>query len=180
VDDRCSPQLWIVPGGAGWVDVVPGRRDLPRALPDMASLSLVELDADAPRPEGDGFLFRRTSRPGQGRLTGRPTIGLSIVLITPRHDTDEAARALRDWGDFVHLNHIAAAAVPGYTMITPYEIVGEGPRYLHLYEMDTDDPEAAFQAMTPLVRERLDPDAFEAWAWHPELRIDYVSSFRRA
>ena len=28
---------------------------------------------------------------------------------------------LRDWGDFVHLNHIVEAGVPGFTMITPYE-----------------------------------------------------------
>jgi hypothetical protein len=104
------------------------------------------------------------------------------VLISAKHDDDPAAaQALRDWGDFVHLNHIAAVGVPGYTMITPYRVDGDGPAFLHLYEMDTDDPEAAFQAMTPLVQDRLGPPgspAFDDWAWHPELMIDYVSSYR--
>src|SRR5207237_1446246 len=137
----------------------------------------------APPPEGrgpgDGFCYRRTPRPGQGRLTVGPTTGLVVVLISPRSPDEAAAQALRDWGDFVHLSHIAATGVPGYTMITPYEVEGDGPRYLHLYELDADDPEAAFQAMTPLVRARLgDEAAFAAWAWHPELRIDYVSTYR--
>ena len=77
------------------------------------------------------------------------------MLISPREPAD--APALRDWADFVHLRHIAEAAVPGYSMVTPYEHADGGdPRFLHFYEMDTDDPEASFQAMTPLVRERLD------------------------
>jgi len=41
------------------------------------------------------------------------------------------------------------------------------------------DPEAAFQAMTPLVRARVDRDTFRAWTGHPALRIWYVNSFRR-
>ena len=58
----------------------------------------------------------------------------------------------------MHIRHIAEAAVPGYRMITPYEQVGGGePRYLHFYEMATDDPEATYQAMTPLVQDRLGP-----------------------
>jgi hypothetical protein len=64
-------------------------------------------------------------------------------------------------------------------MITPYEVDGEGPRFLHLYELEGDDPEATFNAMTPLVRTRLDDDAFRAWTWHPELVIDYVSTYRK-
>ena len=35
--------------------------------------------------------------------------------------------------------------------------------------------------MTPLVQERLGPPgtpAYDAWAWHPALRIDYVNTFR--
>jgi hypothetical protein len=43
--------------------------------------------------------------------------------------------------------------------------------------MHGDDPEATYQSMTPLVRERLAPEAFEAWAWHPQLRIEYVNTF---
>jgi hypothetical protein len=44
--------------------------------------------------------------------------------------------------------------------------------------MDDDDPEATFQGMTPLVKTRLDPEDFDAWAVHRELRIDYVSTYR--
>ena len=68
-------------------------------------------------------------------------------------------------------------------MITPYEHdAGGDPRFLHFYEMDTDDPEAAFIAMPKLVMERIGAPgtpAFDAWANHEELRIMYVNSFRR-
>ena len=46
--------------------------------------------------------------------------------------------------------------MPGYAMITPYEnATGGDPRFMHFYEMDTDDPERAFKSMTPLVMERI-------------------------
>ena len=49
-------------------------------------------------------------------------------------------------------------------MITPYEnATGGDPRFMHFYEMDTDDPEQAFKRMTPLVMDRIggaDTDAF--------------------
>ena len=52
----------------------------------------------------------------------------------------------------MHIRHIAEVGVPGYGMITPYENVSGGdPRYMHFYEMDTEDPETAFKTMTPLV-----------------------------
>ena len=77
-------------------------------------------------------------------LTGRPTIGLSLVLISPKEP--DRAQELRDWADFVHIRHIAEVGVPGYTMITPYEnATGGDPRFMHFYEMDTDDPEACVQ-----------------------------------
>ena len=146
---------------------------------------MFETDDDFRPPEPvdgvTGYHFRRTPRPGQGRLTGRPTLGLSLVLISPREP--EQAQALRDWADFVHIRHIAAAGVPGFTMITPYEnATGGDPRFLHFYELDTDDPEPAFQRMTPTVSERIgapDTDAWKAWATTPELKIWYVNSFRR-
>src|SRR4029077_1964127 len=73
----------------------------------------------------------RTARPGQGVITGRPTVGLSLVLISP-HD-EARAQELRDWADFVHIRHIAEAGVPGYAMITPYEWGGGGdPRIIHV------------------------------------------------
>lgn len=168
-----------------WENVVPHRDDLPRKLPEFAVLGVYEVDDEFAAPDSTegitGYHFRRCPRPGQGRLTGKPTIGLSLVLISPRRP--EAAQALRDWGDFVHLSHIAEVGVPGYTMITPYENVAAGdPRFMHFYEMDTEDPEASFQAMTPLVAERIgapDTPDYLDWAVSPDLKIMYVNTFRR-
>ena len=169
-----------------WTNANPDRTDLPRRLPEFAILGVFEVDGtftapEAPPDAAGTYLFRHYARPGQGSLTGRPTIGLSLVLISPR--TADGAQSLRDWADFVHIRHIAEAAVPGFSMITPYEnVTGGDPRYLHFYEIDADDPEAAFQTMPKLVETRLGggpgtPD-FDAWARHPELRIMYVNSFR--
>ncbi len=168
-----------------WENVHRDRTDLPRKLPEFGLLGLYEVDDDfvAPgTPEGiSGHHFRRYPRPGQGRLTGRPTIGLSLVLISPRQP--EQAQALRDWADFVHIRHIAEVSVPGYSMITPYEnVTGGDPRFMHLYEIDAENPEAVFKSMTPLVTKLLgEPgtDAWDNWANTPELRIMYVNTFRR-
>jgi len=168
-----------------WENCVPDRTDLSRKLPEFSHLGVYEVDASfeppAPPSGVTALHFRRTGRPGQGRLTGKPTIGLSLVLISPR--SPDGGPALRDWADFVHIRHIAEVSVPGYSMITPYEhATGGDPRFLHFYEMDTEDPEGSFQAMTPLVAKLLgEPGtpAFDHWAHHPELRIMYVNSFRR-
>ena len=163
-----------------------GRTDLPRTLPEFATLAVIEVDGDVGRPDPDpeissSFRFRRSPRPGQGSLSGDTTNGLQLVLISPK-DAD-AAQALRDWADLVHIRHIAEAAVPGFRMITPYVNADDaGPRFLHFYELHTDDPEAAFQDMAPRVAERLGGEqsaAYREWAWHPQLRIDYVNTFRR-
>jgi hypothetical protein len=185
---RRVPEVLARPGvqrATWWDNVHRDRDDLPRRLPEFQHLVVYEVDEgfSAPDPPGDatGLHFRHYPRPGQGRLTGRPTIGLSLVLISPRDPAD--AQALRDWGDFVHLNHIAEVGVPGYTMITPYEnATGGDPRFMHFYEMDTDDPETAFKSMTPLVMQRIgdeQTDAFRYWAHGPSLRIMYVNSFAR-
>src|SRR2546423_4822274 len=166
-------------------NVVRDRDDLPRVLPEFDHLAVYEVDptfvAPAAPDDIDRHHFTRTPRPGQGVVTGRPTIGLSLVLISPKEP--ERAQELRDWADFVHIRHIAEVGVPGYCMITPYENAGGGdPRYMHFYEMDTDDPERAFKAMTPLVMRRIGDqktDAFKRWAWGPSLRIMYVNSFAR-
>ena len=75
------------------------------------------------------------------------------------------------------------AGVPGYSMITPYEnVTGGDPRFMHFYEMDTEDPERAFRTMTPLVSERIGRPGtaeWDGWANTPELRIMYVNTFRR-
>ncbi|HSS08911.1 MAG TPA: hypothetical protein VLL25_03445 [Acidimicrobiales bacterium] len=167
-----------------WSNANSGRTDLPRRLPEFSTLGLFEVDASFSPPEwqdGTGYHFRRTPRPGQGLLTGQPTIGLVLVLISAR--SPDQRQQLRDWGDFVHIRHIVAASVPGYGMITPYRQAGDAaPHFLHLYEIDADDPEAVFQSMTPLVQARLGrpgTPVYDDWASHPALRIEYVNTFRR-
>ncbi|MBL7488094.1 hypothetical protein I6A60_10600 [Frankia sp. AgB1.9] len=122
--------------------------------------------------------LRRYPRPSQGSCSGEQTTGILLVLISPR-DAD-AAQALRDWGDFIHLRHIAEAGVPGYRTIAAWENEHlTGPRFCHLYEMTGDDPQATFERMTPLVRGRLDPSTFRSWAWHPQLVIEESRTYRR-
>jgi hypothetical protein len=182
------PKVLARPGAeraTWWVNVHRDRDDLPRVLPEFDVLGVYEVNesfrAPAVPDEISGHHFRRTPRPGQGCLTGNPTIGLSLVLISPT----EPARALelRDWADFIHIRHIAEVGVPGYTMITPYEnVTGGDPRFMHFYEMDTEDPETAFKSMTPLVEQRIGKmgtDGFKRWGWHDALRIMYVNSFLR-
>ncbi len=182
------PEVLARPGArraTWWRNVKRDRADLPAVLPEFDHLGVYEVDDtfQAPEPAAgiSGHHFRHYPRPGQGIVTGRPTLGLSLVLISPK---DEArAQELRDWADFVHIRHIAEAAVPGYCMITPYEnVTGGDPRFMHFYEMDTDDPETTFKSMTPLVMQRIgdeSTDAFRNWARGPSLRIMYVNSFTR-
>jgi len=188
-----APERWLAERGAAlarcdgvqrvsaWTNCAPGRSDLPRTLAEFTTLGVAEARAPfaAPAaPAGVACHQFRQCRPGQGVLTGRPTRGLELVLISPK--TEAGAQALRDWADFVHIRHIAAAAVPGFTLITPYEnVAGARPRFLHFYELDTEAAEDAFQRMTPATLARL-PERAErrAWSGHPELVIEYVSTFR--
>lgn len=170
-----------------WENLVPGRDELPTVLEDGTHLVIGEVDETfeppSPPPWATAALhYTRFPRPSQGSLTGQPTIGLLVVLISP---TDPAnTSAVRDWGDFIHLRHIAETAVPGFTQITPYEhATGGDPRFLHFYEMDTADPEAAYQAMPRLVAERLGgykTEAYSTWAdWIAAgVDIHYCNTFR--
>ena len=167
-----------------WRNVYRDRPDLPRELPEFDTLGVYECAPSFVAPPAlpahiSGHHFLRTPRPGQGRLTGNPTVSLSLVLISPK--TPDEAQGLRDWGDFVHINHIVEAGVPGFTMITPYENATRGdPRYLHFYEFDDPEAEITFKRMRPLVEARLgawDTPECQAWAFHPALRIMYVNSF---
>ncbi len=166
-----------------WTNCALHRSDLPRTLPEFATLGVVEarapFDAKLP-PAGVATHQFHQVRPGQGVLTGRPTRGIELVLISPK--SAENAQALRDWADFIHIRHIAAAAVPGFTLITPYEnVAGVRPRFLHFYEMDSDAAEETFQRMTPATLARLPEKAQRReWMGHPELVIEYVSTFRFA
>jgi len=190
-----APEAWLEGRGrallasegvervSAWTNCALHRSDLPRTLPEFATLGVAEARAPfggPPPPAGVVAHQFRQCRPGQGVVTGRPTRGLELVLISPK--SEAGAGALRDWADFVHIRYIAAAAVPGFALITPYENVTRGrPRFLHFYELDTLDAEAAFQRMTPATLARL-PEKAErrAWVGHPELVIEYVSTFRLA
>lgn len=190
-----APEAWLRERGralrasgavervSAWTNCALHRTDLPRTLPEFATLGVAEAGAPfaaPPAPAGVACHQFRQVRPGQGVLTGRPTRGLELVLVSPK--TEPGARALRDWADFVHIRHIAAAAVPGFTLITPYENVARArPRFLHFYELDTEAAEEAFQRMTPATLARLaSREERRAWSGHPELVIDYVSTFRFA
>jgi hypothetical protein len=106
-----------------------------------------------------------------------------VVWIGPR--TPEDRNGLRDWGDFVHIRHIAEAGIPGFTQISVYEHVPEAePRYMHFYEFDRADAEATFSTMIDFVAPRLggvESPAYGEWAdlRAPGGRLYYCNTFRR-
>ncbi len=169
-----------------WENCVPGRSDLPMRITDGSTLVVAELGdpgiAPTPSPGSVAHTFRRHPRPSQGILTGRPTTGLLVVWISPR--APELAAAFRDWGDFVHIRHIAAAGIPGFAQISVYENVEPvDPAYMHFYEFDSDDAEETFSTMTAHVGPRLggfDTEAFTEWAdWRrADGRLFYCNTFR--
>ena len=126
-----------------WENVYVDRDDLHRVLPEFTpwvSTRSTTVRAAA-TPDGiDGLHFRRYAPSRPGHPVREPDH--RAVARADHPEGTEHAQALRDWGDFVHIRHIAEVGVPGYTMITPYEnATGGDPRYLHFYEMDTDEPE---------------------------------------
>jgi hypothetical protein len=172
--------------GSWWQNQKPGRDEFPRTVDEFTTLGIYEADDEfkAPQtpPDIRGIHFRHYRRPGQGILTGKPTLGLELVLISPREEA--GAQALRDWADFIHLRYIAAAACEGFTMITPYEnVTGGTPRFMHFYEMDTADAEDAFRKMTPTTEERQigkrGSPLWNQWFGHEQLVINYVNTFAR-
>jgi hypothetical protein len=206
VEDRCSAGLYLemaetepdayaetrvdvvralsgVEGATWWRNLMPGRKEFPRRIDEFTTLGVYEVGSgfEAPQPLDGirGEHFVRTPRPAQGRLSGKPTVGLELVLVSPT--SPDTAQAFRDWADFLHIAEIAAASVPGFTMITPYENAGGGgPRYLHFYEMDTPDAEQAFQQMAPCTQARIGgTPLWKEWVGHETLVIDYVNTFTR-
>ena len=182
-----APELARVTGAeriTWWGNCNFNREDLPREIDDFPTLGIVETDLDfePPKtPEGTrGHLFHRTSRPGQGILSNKPTLGLELVLVSPRKP--EQAQEFRDWADFIHIRDIAAAHVPHFTMITPYQNAREErPKFMHFYELDTEDAERAFKEMTPVTlhnRESYGAHSARKWANHETLLIEYVNTFR--
>jgi hypothetical protein len=210
VEDRCTALLYLELGDATpdeceargrelayrdsvdrvtwWENCVPHRTDLPMRVRDGRTLLVVEAaeDFEPPAPPAsasEAHSFRRGPRPSQGSLTGRPTLGLLVVWIGPR--SPDESRRLRDWGDFVHIRHIAESGIPGFAQISVYERVYEGePRFMHFYEFDRADAEATFSTMIDFVAPRLGgaaSPAFAAWAdWRaPGGRLYYCNTFRR-
>jgi hypothetical protein len=190
-EDRI-PELLSLPGvqrASWWANCMPYRKDLPRTLPEFSLLGLYEADEEFEDPsirsvipeDITGYCFDHFPRPGQGTISDRPTLGLELVLISA--STSDQKQSLRDWGDFIHIRDIAAASIPHFTMITPYKNRGDGaPDYMHLYELDTDDPEPAFSAMTPGTLARVGEygsHSKDDWMGHKALVIDYVNTFRR-
>jgi len=187
-EDRVGELLELreVERGSWWANERPNRTEFPRSIDEFTTLGIFEVSEHFKAPDTPddvrGIHFRHYPRPGQGNLSGKPTLGIELVFISPREP--QGAQALRDWGDFIHLRHIAAASVPGFTMITPYENVSGGtPRFMHLYEMDTPEAEEAFRRMTPVTEERRigkqGTPRWEEWATHEQLVINYVNTFRR-
>ncbi|HVA05006.1 MAG TPA: hypothetical protein VMU64_14820 [Acidimicrobiales bacterium] len=169
-----------------WENNVPGRTELPMAVVDGTLLGVAEVDesftAPDPLPGTTARHFRHVARPSQGILTGAPTTGLLIVWISPQSPAQ--TQALRDWGDFVHIRHIASAAIPGFTHVTPYENTADGdPRYMHFYELDAEDPEAAYMSMARHMAKYFEGSktkAFEVWAdWKAAGgQVIYCNTFR--
>jgi hypothetical protein len=211
VEDRCSALLYLelgdaspdegearagelvgAPGAARatwWENCALGRTDLPMKVRDGRSLVVVEAGEGFTAPPtsagvSEAHCFRRHGRPSQGILTGGPTLGLLIVWISPRGPA--LSDHLRDWGDFVHIRHIAAAGIPGFTQISVYENeAGTDPLFMHLYEFDNDDAEGTFSKMIDGVAPRLggtESAAFAQWAdWRSAGggRLFYCNTFRR-
>src|SRR5437879_3085861 len=71
-----------------WRNVNRDRTDLPRALPEFDLLGVYEVATGFTPPKTSpgitAYHFLHYRRPGQGRLSGGPTIGLSLVLISPK------------------------------------------------------------------------------------------------
>jgi len=183
-------------GGTAFRNLRPDEERFPRKVDPFTHLTVYEIDRrdvvwtcteGLPDDEGgirvvDRVLYRRYPRPSQGRVSGKSTLGLFLILISP---TERArAQELRDWADFTHIHGIAAASPDGFTTITPYEnAAGDDPLFLHFYELDTDDPASAVDAMPEAVMRKwnfgMGDEAFMRWAMTDALDIWYVNVFGR-
>ncbi|MAE69827.1 MAG: hypothetical protein CME06_05095 [Gemmatimonadetes bacterium] len=171
-----------------WRNLNPHRKDFEPdfvfRLPDFGTLSVFEAQSDfvpPSLPDGiRGLHFRHYPRPGQGFLSAEKTMGLMLVLVSPREES--GAQALRDWADFVHIPPLAVGEI-GFKMITPYENVNGGePLYMHFYETANRYAESALQAevhAVPAWYGGVDTEAYRHWQVHDQLVVDYLNTFER-
>ena len=175
VEDRITPGLYLemtdhaarrvrAPSGCPTV-LAPARRasgprggatctatatDLPRVLPEFDHLGVYEVDDDVPRAadarrRSPATTSAATAGPGQG-VAHRPADDRAVA----RADLAQGARRGRRSCATGPTSCTSATSprprCPGYAMITPYEnVTGGDPRFMHFYEMDTDDPETRVQ-----------------------------------
>ncbi|MBM4405529.1 MAG: hypothetical protein FJ039_04995 [Chloroflexi bacterium] len=122
-------------------------------------------------------MFWRRPEPAQGHTSEKPINGISLVMI--RGDKD-----FTRWAEHIHIRYIVQAMPKGFTMITRYENAlsqTEGPLWLHLYELDSEDPDSDVRQMVATVRRLLGEETpmFKEWAKHPSREMWYVNTFKR-
>ena len=78
------------------------------------------------------------------------------LFVVRSEPTDGKEEAYNDWYDNVHL--VDVLGLPGFTAAQRFRIVGEpfagegGHRYLAIYELETDDPQASLDALSAAAR----------------------------
>ena len=78
------------------------------------------------------------------------------ILMVQSNAVEGQDKAFNDWYDNVHLGEVLA--VPGFTAAQRFRINGEPVageaqhRYLAVYELDTDNPQASLDALGAAVR----------------------------
>ena len=165
---------------------VPRPRRPPARAPRVHALGVYEVDDGFRAPATSGrhrpaHHFRHYPVPARAASPVGPTIGLSLVLISPKEPQD--AQALRDWADFVHIRHIAAGRRA--RLHDDHAVRERHGRRSAVHPLLRDRPRrsrAVFKSMTPLVRNVIgdeDTEAFKHWAYTTSLRIMYVNTFTR-
>jgi len=151
-----------------------------RGEPNLYEIELLGLTALQPgqsSPQGPGLRYRRTPRPAQGRLSNRPTVGLMMTLLDVKdRDESEAVQSLRDWADYVHLPALATSGTSGLTLISPYDVIGEGPLFMHLIEFDCD-PDVGSKEMSQRVSQQLSETELAAFLTHPQKARAFGATF---
>ena len=164
-----------------WEPATTSDDDLPRRLPRCDGVVIGEGDGGAvesPSPATTAVPLVSYPRPSQGSCSASGP--RESCWFSSRRSNKSGLRNSRDWGDFVHLRHIAEAAVPGYRTITPWENESSGtPRFCHMYEMVGDGSPGHLRKMTPRVRQRLDRDDLRRVGVASSILIEESRTYRR-